>query len=115
MLSTIGCRARIFGHSRWSRADCRRRPPNPWRRRPETRDNSRRRGGPPDRRECSAPSDAALEFLAIAGGAARIAEEDRPTLGGVDLKLVITVAAVVARRTAVNAQHHRMPRSNFWP
>ena len=52
--------------------------------------------------------DAALELLAVAGRAARVGEEHRPAVRGVDLELVEPVEAVHAGRPAVNAQHHRI-------
>src|SRR5262249_47663843 len=52
--------------------------------------------------------DAALELLAVAGGAARVGEEHRPAVRRVDLELVIPVEAELAGRAAVNCQDHRI-------
>src|SRR5580700_2374115 len=50
--------------------------------------------------------DAAFELVAIPGGTARIAKEDRPTFGGVDLEFVIPIDTVLPGRSAVNAEYH---------
>ena len=44
--------------------------------------------------------------MAIAGRAARIREQHRVAPGGIDLKLVIPIDAVLPRWSAVNAQDH---------
>src|SRR2546423_9441881 len=51
---------------------------------------------------------AALELLPVARRAARVAVEDGPSLGGVDLELVEPVNAVLACGAAVDAQDQRV-------
>src|SRR5271166_5036831 len=57
--------------------------------------------------------DAALEFLAVAGGSARIAEEDRVAFSGVDLEFVVPIDAVLSGGAAVDAQDHRIFLAGF--
>src|SRR5437867_5878630 len=59
--------------------------------------------------------DPALELAPISGRAARIREEHRPSLRGVDLELVIPVDAVLARGSAVDAEDHRILLAGLEP
>src|SRR5262249_47443374 len=61
---------------------------------------------------------AALEFFAIAGRAARIAEENRPAAGRIYLKLVEPIHSIGAPRASVNTEHHRIALAllpSQWP